>query len=85
MSRKWLINLSEELDAINAALDNGKNGLKKVLFSVSFFHVFQTIRETLKYVKFKLIPNQDLFHAHSNIRNSESGICQIRIQEIHQI
>ena len=28
-----------------------------------------------KYVNFRLIPNQDLFHAYSSIKDGESGIC----------
>ena len=38
MSKKWLINVSEELDMINVTLDNGRR-LKQFLFGVSLFLV----------------------------------------------
>ena len=74
MSKKWLINVTEESDMINATLDNGR-GLKKNLFGVSFFLRFKLLENNLKYVKFKLLSYQDLFHTRSNIKDGESGIC----------
>ena len=60
MSQKWLINVTEESDMINATLDN-ERGLK------NFFLRFKLLENNLKYVKFKLLSYQDLFH--------ESGVC----------
>ena len=45
MSKKWLINVSEEPDIINVTLDDGRN-LKPIIIGVSFFIVFQAIRKS---------------------------------------
>ena len=66
-----------------------EGALNKFLFSVSFFLVFQAFKAK-KYVKFKLIPYQDQFHAPLDIKNSESSVASVELsgeptQEIHQI
>ena len=61
---KWLINVSEEPDMINTTLDNGRS-LRQLIIGVSLFLAFQAIRKSLKYVKFRLTTNQDLFQARS--------------------
>ena len=46
MRKKWLINVSEERDMINATHDNGMS-LKQILiffFDVNLFLVYQSIR-----------------------------------------
>ena len=45
------------------------------LFSVSCYFCFKLLEKVKKNVKFKLIPNQGLFHACSSIKVGESGIC----------
>ena len=45
-----------------------------LIIGVSLFLTFQAVRKSLKYVKFRLTPNKDLFHAHSSIRDGDSGI-----------
>ena len=40
MRKKWLINVSEEPDMINATLDIGRS-LKQIIIGVSFFFAFQ--------------------------------------------
>ena len=74
MWKKWLINVSEEPDMINATHDNGRS-LKQVFIRVSWFLVFQAIRKSKKYVEFNLTPSQDLFHAPSSVKDGESDIC----------
>ena len=70
MRKNWLINVSEEPDMINTTLDNGRS-LRQLIISVSFFLAFQAIRKSIKYVKFRLKTNQDLFQAHSSVKFSE--------------
>ena len=74
MSKKWLINLSEEPGIIKAHLimEGAKN---KFLFGVRLFLVYQTIRKSRKYVKYKSVLNQDVFHIHSSMNDGDSGIC----------
>ena len=75
MRGKWLINVSENSGMINATLNNEKS-LKQIFIRYkSWFFVFQATRKSLKYVKFKLIPNQHLFYARSRIKDGESRIC----------
>ena len=71
---KWLINVSEEPDMINITLDNGMS-LRQLIDGVSLFLAFQAIRKSYKYGKFRLTPNQDLFHTRSSIRDGDFGIC----------
>ena len=71
MRKKWLINLSEEPDMINNTLDNGRS-LRQLIICVSFFLAFQAIRKRLKYVKFRLATNQDLFQGRSSVKFGES-------------
>ena len=73
MRKKWLINVSEEPDMINTTLDNGRS-LRQLIIGVSFFLAFQAIGKSSKCVKFRLTTNQDLFHAHSSIRDGDYGI-----------
>ena len=65
------MNVSEEPDIINITLDNGRS-LRQLIIGVSFFLAFQAIRKSLKYVKFRLTTNQDLFQAHSSVKFGES-------------
>ena len=74
MRKNWLINVSEEPDMTNTTLDNGRS-LRQLVIGVSLFLAFKAIRKSLKYVKFRLTTNQDLFHARSSIRDGDSGIC----------
>ena len=62
---KWLTNVSEEPDMINTILDNGRS-----LRQLSLLNV--------KYVKFRLMANQDLFLGRSSIRDGDSGTCRIK-------
>ena len=71
MRKKWLINVSEEPYVINLTLDN-RRSLRQLIIGVSFFLAFQAIRKSLKYVKFRLTTNQDLFQARSSVRFGES-------------
>ena len=71
MRKQWLINVSEEPDIINITLDNGR-GLGQFIIGVSFFLAFQAIRKCLKYVKFRLTTNKDLFQARSSVKFGES-------------
>ena len=71
MRKKWLINVSEEPDMINTTFDNGRC-LRQLINGVSFSFVFQAIRKSLKYVKFRLTTNQDLFQARSSVKFGES-------------
>ena len=71
MRKKWLINVSEEPAMISTTRDDGRS-LRQLIISVSFFLQFQTIRKSLKYVKFRLTTNQYLFHARSSIKFGES-------------
>ena len=59
--------MNEEPDIINITLDNGRS-LRQLIIGVSFFLAFQAIRKSLKYVKFRLTTNQDLFQARSRVR-----------------
>ena len=68
---KWLINVSEEPDMINTTLDNERT-LRQLIVGVSFFVAFQAIWKSLKYVKFRLTTNQDLFQARSSVKFGES-------------
>ena len=75
--RKWAKNglsMSEDLDMKNGTFDNGRS-LSNFLFSVSLFHVFPSIRQSKKYIGFKLVQDQDLFHARFSIKDGESRIC----------
>ena len=56
---------------INITLDNGRN-LRQLIIGVSFFLAFQAIRKSLKYVKFRLTTNQDLFQTRSSVKFGES-------------
>ena len=71
MRKKWLINVSEESDMIKITLDNGRS-LRQLIIGVSLFLDFQAIRKSLKYVKFRLTTNQDLFQARSSAKFGES-------------
>ena len=71
MRKKWLINVSEEPDMINTTLNN-RRSLRQLIIGVSFFLAFQAIRKNLKYVKFRLRTNQDLFQARSSVKFGES-------------
>ena len=74
MRGKWLINVSEKPGMINTTLDNGRS-LRQLIIGVSLFLVFQAIRKSLKYVKFRLTTDQDLFQGHSSIRDGDYGMC----------
>ena len=63
--------MSEEPDTINTTLHNGRS-LRQLIIGVSFFLAFQAIRKSLKYVKFRLTTNQDLFQARSSVKFGES-------------
>ena len=63
--------MSEEPDIINTTLDNGRS-LRQLIIGVSLFSAFQAIRKSLKYVKFRLTANQDLFQARSSVKVGES-------------
>ena len=63
--------MSEEPDRINTTFDNGRS-LGQLIIGVSFFLAFQAIRTSLKYVKFRLTTNQDLFQARSSVKFGES-------------
>ena len=73
MRKKWLINVNEEPDMINITLDNGRS-LRQLIIGVSLFLAFQAIRKSLKYVKFRLTTNQELFQAHSSVKFDESPV-----------
>ena len=62
--------MSEEPDMINTTLDNGRN-LSQLIIGVSLFLAFQDIRKSLKYLKFRLTTNQDLFQALSSVKFGE--------------
>ena len=55
---------------INTTLDNGRS-LRQLIIGVSFFLAFQAVRKSLKYVKFRLTTNQDLFQARSSVKFGE--------------
>ena len=74
MRKKWLINVSEEPDMINTTLDYGRS-LRQLIIGVKLFLASQAIRKSLKHAKFRLTTNQDLFRAHSSIRDGDYGIC----------
>ena len=63
--------MTEESDMINSTLDMGRR-LIQLIIGVSFFFAFQAIWKSLKYVRFRLITNQDLFQAHSSVKFVES-------------
>ena len=52
-----------------------EGALNNFLFGASLFLVFQAITKSLMYFKFKPVPNQDMFHAHSIMKDCDSGIC----------
>ena len=56
---------------INTTLNNGRC-LRQLIIGVNFFLAFQAIRKSLKYVKFRLTTNQDLFQARSSVKFGES-------------
>ena len=56
---------------INTTFDNGRS-LRQLIIGVSLFLAFQAIRKSLKYVKFRLTTNQDLFQARSSVKFGES-------------
>ena len=66
--------MSEEPDMINTTLNNGRS-LRQLIIGVSLLLSLQAIRKSLKYVKFRLTTNQDLFHARSSIRDGDYCIC----------
>ena len=68
---KWLINVSQEPDMMNTTLDN-RRSLRQFIIGVSLFLAFQAIRKSLKFVKFILATNKDLFQARSSIKFGES-------------
>ena len=70
MRKNWLINVSEEPDMTNTTTDNGRS-LRQLIVGVSLFFAFQAIRKSLKYVKFRLTINQDLFQARSSVKFGE--------------
>ena len=87
MSKKWLINVSEDLDIKNATLDNGRS-LNNFVFSVGLFLLFPPIRQSQKYIKFKLKQNQDCFMLIplSKIVNLASvELSEELTQEIHDV
>ena len=49
MRKKWLINVSEDLDMRSTTLDNGRS-LKQIFIGVSLFLVFLGDRESLKHL-----------------------------------
>ena len=61
----------EESDMINITLDNGRS-LRQLIIGVRFFLAFQAIRKSLRYVKFRLTTNQDLFQARSSVKFGKS-------------
>ena len=65
------IDVSEEPGMINTTHDNGRS-LGQFIIGVSFFFAFQAITKSLKYVKFRLTTNQDLFPARSSVKFGES-------------
>ena len=85
MRKKWFINVNEEPDMINTTLDNGRS-LRQLIIGVIIIVItiiiiiiivtivitFQAIRKSLKYVKFRLTTNQDLFQALSSVNFGES-------------
>ena len=71
MREKWLTNVGEEPNRINTTLDNGRS-LRQLIICVSFFLAFQDIRKSLRYVKFRLTTNQDLFQARFSVKFGES-------------
>ena len=62
--------MNEEPDMINTTLDNGRS-LRQLIIGVSLFLAFQAIRKSLKYVKFRLTTNQDLFQDLSSVKFGE--------------
>ena len=78
MREKWLINVSEKPDTINATPDNERS-LGQLIIGVSFFLTFQAIRKSLKYVKFRLTTNQDLFQARSSVKYGESFVSVLHL------
>ena len=61
---------------INSTLDN-RRSLSQLIIGVSFFLAFQDIRKSLKYLKFRLTTNQDLFQALSSVKFGESWILDL--------
>ena len=57
MRKKWLINLSEEPNTLNATLYIGRS-LRQIITGVSLFLAFQTIRKSQKYVFLAQFLNQ---------------------------
>ena len=60
-----------EPDIINTTLVNG-GSLKQLIIDVSLCLAFQAIRKSLKYVKFRLTTNQDLFQDRLSVKFGES-------------
>ena len=60
LAKKWLINVSQEPDRRNAALDTGTS-LKQILIRFQFVPYVSSYLKELKCIKFKLLPNQNLF------------------------
>ena len=52
MSKKWLINVSEGPNMINATLDNGESLKHVCFFCVSCSFYFKLLEKVKKYVKF---------------------------------
>ena len=71
MKKNWLINVSEEPNVTNTTLDN-RRSLRQLIVGVSLLLAFQAIRKSLKYVKFRLTTNQELFQARSSVKFGES-------------
>ena len=71
MKKNWLMNVSEEPDMTNTTLDN-RRSLRQLIIGVSLLLAFQAIMKSLKYVKFILTTNQELFQARSSVKFGES-------------
>ena len=87
MKKKWRINLNEELDMINATLDIGSS-LRQIIIGIRLFLAFHAIRKSLKCVKFRLAPKQNLFMLLPVLRMVILASVELSgelMQEIHQI
>ena len=62
--------MSKEPDTINTTLDKGRS-LRQLIIAVSFFLAFQAVSKSLKYLKFRLTTNQNLFQARSSVKFGE--------------
>ena len=71
MKKNWLINVSKEPDMTNTTLDN-RRSLRQLIIGVSLLLALQAIGKSLKYFKFRLTTNQELFQARSSVKFGES-------------